>query len=275
MEPINNAPPAHAYPDSPYDNDSHSATPNDPTTSSSASTHEEIEAASPDESETQNSSDGVSTNTKLHGIPAKRMPSGMLLSPGNKKCGRMQVYIPGHAQELGLRGVVSSKSKQDEWISYLVGGKNYNLGHKIKENSCPILILNDSSTSPSSAELKEAMKNAGANELEVVSHSGGYVGLKKMMNQWSASDIQKISSLKMLDNFYDEDIAGLLSRKIGQPKLSEICRGFSTSWRVSRVASACPKIKVSKDANISADSPIASMVVDQKFDHKKSVSWFL
>lgn len=291
IEPLNSgATPSHAYPDAnssdvsiSSENGQHaqqSGTISESASTQPSSSIEALEAAEPDLRESQETSniagsEKVSTNTSIHGIPSLRMQSGALLAPENKRCERLQIYIPGHAQEFGLKGKVSSRATQDKWIDYLVGGENYNLGHKIKENGCPILILNDSSTYPSTSDLKEAMSNAGATELEIISHSGGYVGLESMMKNWEQSDIEKISSLKMLDNFYSTDTASALSKRIGKEKLREICKGFATSWRAVRVASVCPKVQVDKDVSFESGSPAKSMVIDRDFDHKTSVAWFL
>ena len=218
--------------------------------------------------------DQVKTSELVHEIPALRVKSGMLLAPKNQKCERLRIYFPGYAQELGKKHTLTSSREQKKWISYLVGPGNYHLGPKIQEKGCPILMLNDSYTSPDNDELNDIMEKAGATEIEILSHSGGYLGLQKALITWDKSNIDAVTSLLMLDNFYDPGLIKTLEKKLGAQNLQNICGGFSTDGRGLSFLTICPQIQIDKDVSVPKKGSNNTIDKSQDFTHKGSVKLF-
>lgn len=161
-----------------------------------------------------------------------------------------QNFFPGYAQELGLKGEVPS-SKEKSWIAYLLGPGNYHLAPHILESKCPVFVLGDSNSHPSTLEIKEVMKKAGAQFLSLMSHSGGYAGLNTSLKNWDSEILNSVNTIVMLDNFYSSELATTMKRVFGTEKLNQICKGFRTQHNTKRFnqysAGICPQVELKLD----------------------------
>lgn len=173
---------------------------------------------------------------------------GTLVIPKPVTCSTLKVYFPGHAQELGLKAKVPA-SKREKWADILLEGESYTLAPAIVKAGCPVLILGDSTMKLSSDDAGRLLLKTGASKMELLSHSGGYVGLNSTLREWTGTEIlEQISGIRMLDNFYDTStLPKTLRQAFGQPRLQSICRGFYTTHNARRVRSAydelCPSLQ--------------------------------
>lgn len=183
---------------------------------------------------------------------------GTLVLPivGKSECGRLMIFFPGHAQELGYRGEVPF-AKERKWAEYLLGAGHYHLGPEIVKAGCPVLILGDSHKVLGAEELKKLLLRLSLDSFEVLAHSGGNVGLNASLLGWPPEVTRKIAAVKLLDNFYGEALAKTLVSKIDSVKLSQMCTGFLTEHNQARFTSAyvgiCPKVVKKTDHK----SPVA------------------
>jgi len=161
----------------------------------------------------------------FEGFQSHDQGSGTLLIPRpGTTCAKLKVFFPGQAQELKLKDHVPS-SRRHDFIRQLLVHPDYRLGEAIQARGCPVYILKDSSSELSSADLSEVMRLAGATELEVLAHSGGYDGLEGSLSKWQPAQLLNVKRISLLDNFYRPSVAPLLTRLFGD-RLAGICDGF-------------------------------------------------
>jgi hypothetical protein len=166
---------------------------------------------------------------------------GTLVKVPKSTCKTLRVYFPGHAQELGLKGSVPQK-REREWAEELLKTESYKLAAAITTSTCPTLILGDSIKSISSTEVARQLNESDASSLELLSHSGGYVGLNATLESWEEKEFSKVKKVILLDNFYSENLASTLKEKFGEKKMKEICSGFYTPHNADRYKSSYSKI---------------------------------
>ncbi len=183
---------------------------------------------------------------------------GTLVTPSFPRAAcRLRIFFPGHAQELGYAGHVPLDDRR-AWAEYLLGPGNYHLGPKIVESGCPVLILGDSSQPLRGTELERLLEKLGITEIEILSHSGGFVGLQTSLSNWPPATVKKIRAIHLLDNFYNENLAETLRQKFDVETLKKICDGFYTAHNQKRFEayfdSVCPNVLRKDDHKL----PVAS-----------------
>ena len=168
---------------------------------------------------------------------------GTLVLPQPKTCDTLKIYFPGHAQELGLTSAVPPHQRP-KWAEILLTGQNYHLGPTITQAGCPVLILGESKMPISAAQAEQLLRQTGASKVELLSHSGGFIGLEQTLKTWKGSPIlERVSGLKLLDNFYNTSrVPQTLVSVFGSSRLQSICSGFYTDHNASRVAQSYRKI---------------------------------
>ncbi|MBU6376392.1 MAG: hypothetical protein KGQ59_10380 [Bdellovibrionales bacterium] len=174
--------------------------------------------------------------------------TGTLVIPRPQSCRTLKVYFPGHAQELGLTSAVPS-ALRPKWAEILLTGQNYHLAPTITQAGCPVLILGESKMAISASQVEQLLQETGATQIELLSHSGGFIGLDQTLRAWKGNSIlDKVTGLKLLDNFYNTSrVPQTLVNTFGSSRLQSICSGFYTSHNASRVAQSyrkiCPNLK--------------------------------
>jgi len=117
----------------------------------------------------------------------------------------------------------------------------------IENAGCPVLILGDSQSTVSASDLESLLEKLGLSSLHLLSHSGGNVGLSSSLTTWPPSLLQKVSAVKLLDNFYSATLAQNLKKAFGTQKLEQICTGFVTAHNFDRFEksfrSLCPRVR--------------------------------
>jgi hypothetical protein len=181
------------------------------------------------------------------GLVIEETSSGhLVIPPYTRSCGGLSVYFPGHAQEIGLKGSVP-KQKRRAWVNQLLDSSAYELRSTIENAGCPVLILGDSQGTVSASDLESLLEKLGLSSLHLLSHSGGNVGLSASVAAWPPSLLQKVSAVKLLDNFYSATLAKNLKNAFGSQKLEQICTGFVTAHNFDRFEksfrSLCPQVR--------------------------------
>ncbi len=189
---------------------------------------------------------------KPAGLGIEETSSGHLVNPPYRgSCRELLVFFPGHAQEIGLKGSVP-QNRRRAWLNQLLDSQAYHLRSTIENAGCPVLVLGDSQSTVSAADLEALLKKLGLSSLSLLSHSGGNIGLSASVAAWPPSFLQKVSAIKLLDNFYSASLAHNLEKAFGLQKLEKICTGFVTAHNFDRFEkfyrNLCPRVRRSTES---------------------------
>lgn len=174
-------------------------------------------------------------------------PEGTLVEPRNSTCKTLKVYFPGLNQELKQAKNESSSSLEHRFDRELLYGSNYHLAPAIEKAGCPVFLLGKHNTFLGTPTLTGLLAKVGAQNFEVLSHSGGHQGLSQSLKVWPQDLVAKISKVKLLDNFYGSELAATMKSRLGSARSAEICSGFYTAHNQSRYKNMykgiCPAVR--------------------------------
>ncbi|NCN27170.1 hypothetical protein GW915_06290 [bacterium] len=179
------------------------------------------------------------------------------------------IYFSGHAQSSdpgwsGSTGGNLPASQWRDWASYVGGGESgkqgsYAIDQQIDRQYHSRYILGSSHLCLTMKDLQDLMRASGAKRLVFASHSGGYDGLQKTLNNIRGSEyIEKVDRVAMLDNFYRPSVKNTLSSVFGAERLPHLISGFFTSHNSSRFQASYGK-------------KLAPKVKDDSLGHKREV----
>lgn len=179
--------------------------------------------------------------------------AGTLVRPAGGECKVLKIFFPGQAQELGIFNSRVPEERREEWGRVLLEGPAYKLAPTLVKAGCPVLLLGESRLSLTPSVLLGLMAETGAAELELISHSAGYLGLTSQLRSLQGNElVGRIRALKLLDNYYDtSELPAAIQAALGGAGAARICTGFYTAHNAARYRSAyqslCPASGVRGD----------------------------
>ncbi len=172
--------------------------------------------------------------------------AGTLVRPVGGECKVLKIFFPGQAQELGFYNSRVPEAQREEWGRVLLEGPAYKLAPTVVKAGCPVLLLGESRLSLPPSAILGLMAETGATELELISHSAGYLGLSSQLRSLQGNElVSRIRALKLLDNYYDtRELPAAIQAALGGVLAARICTGFYTAHNAARYRSAyqsfCP-----------------------------------
>lgn len=174
---------------------------------------------------------------------------GTWVKPREPRCKTLKIYFPGQAQELGYRHSRVPENERAKWADILLNAPPYSLAQSIEKAGCPVILLGESQASLNAHDIQMLINEAQATQFELLAHSAGYNGLTTTLtNLKDQLIISKLSALKLLDNFYDQNkLPTVIESAIGSYRSRAICIGFFTDHNAERYKTAyetlCPSVQ--------------------------------
>jgi hypothetical protein len=173
---------------------------------------------------------------------------GIWVRPIPETCNTLKIFFPGQAQALGFYSNAVPPSRRSEWVALLLEGKAFQLAPTLVDAGCPVLMLGEPKAALNAEDLQSLLDESGANQVELLAHSGGYTGLTTLARNLKGSPlVSKVSAVKLLDNFYTPGVLpAALKSTFGEDHLRKICTGFYTDHNAARYRSGfksiCPNV---------------------------------
>ena len=183
---------------------------------------------------------------------------GTLVRPVNGECKVLKLFFPGQAQELGIYNSQVPEDRREEWGRVLLEGSAYKLAPAIVRSGCPVLLLGDARQSLPPSDLLALLTDAKATDLELISHSAGYLGLSVQLRSLQGSPlVDRIRALKLLDNYYDtRELPAAILSSLGAERAARLCSGFYTAHNAQRYRAAYPSICPASVIRVDHKSPV-------------------